>query len=391
MKIALLLTIPASFLIGAVIENSVESGYRTSKIISPVTASIPSYTTFGTILGTMDLKMKEPVENDTRETITLLLLGLDSRKNQKSTRCDSINLIQYGRKSKSVRITNIPRGTPVALPGMSEEGAIIANACSVAGIDYTVGQIEKIAKVKTDYIATVGFSQTMGILRNLNLPPSETLQSLRNRAYGLGDNQRGFNQAQFLKDAVTNHIQEIGRLPKTVRYILYRMIDTDMDFETADRFLMELAQSGVDRDPSKINVVSLSPYANVLKEIHVEDLVKTKPVNTSDPEYQDYQLNLTDYLNSLIERNNQFLKAKNFSAVQNQVARIIDQQLWLQIDDTPTRNKLQLDLLKLYVASFKNPSEKTSMILDYSSQMEEEGNTDLKQEADKFLQEILSN
>ncbi|PIR99002.1 hypothetical protein COT87_01740, partial [Candidatus Collierbacteria bacterium CG10_big_fil_rev_8_21_14_0_10_44_9] len=72
-----------------------------------------------------------------------------------------------------------------------------------------VKQIERILGKQADYLAIVGFSQTLGILRNLQLPAVDTLRWLRHRqSYAVGEPQRAHNHSTFIKQMTIKYLSD---------------------------------------------------------------------------------------------------------------------------------------------------------------------------------------
>jgi len=182
---------------------------------------------------------------ETPEKVTVLVVGVDSRKGAKEVHCDAIHSITIDTAKDTVEFVNVPRGTysyiprqehwtpqtelldavdvdlkrveeerqaeeaawftnqevseseaPTLLPQEStlvpeEEPDVvslawakeqyISNVCEYLGVDEFVSRVEKITGQPVDYRVLVGFSQAQGVLRALSYDPTTTLQYLRHR------------------------------------------------------------------------------------------------------------------------------------------------------------------------------------------------------------------
>lgn len=242
----------------------------------------------------------------------ILLLGLDSRKEDKSARCDAIHMISVKPVGQKIIITTLPRGTLVG-------GTYIANTCSV-------GEIEKITGIKADHVVKVGFSQVLGALRLAGLSTTPTLQFLRDRSYPIGDYQRSYNQAVFLKDMFLNNFERLANLPEVVQYLGFKLVDTDMTFDQAKQLLQMVKRVG-----AKDIDIEIRPKDAVLRqEIH---FAENDNQWQDEQEYQAYQKGLVNYLETAIAK--------------KQVADALAKKLWLQIEDASTRNRLHYEVLKI--------------------------------------------
>lgn len=293
--------------------------------------------------------------------VNILLLGLDSRKEDQSARCDAIHLFQFLPDEQKIIINSVPRGT------MTTNGNIIANNCSLFGFPTAIKEIEKITGVHPDYVVKVGFSEAMGAMRLVNLPASPTLQFLRDRHdYLIGDNQRSYNQAVFLKDAILRYSEWGAKLPGPVQYLAYRTVDTDMPYEEAQELFREFLSSKIYENPDNIQIV-IKPKDNFKREeIHVEDKVATGSSWLADPEFKAYQNDVIGYINAII-------KVTNRRAID----LAINKKLWLQVEDPTLRNQLHLNLLRF--------ASDQSLIQDFILEMDQAGETDLKNQAEALL------
>ena len=323
-------------------------------------------------------------------TVTILLIGIDSRRGNQTPRCDSIHLITFNRKEKSLHLINIPRGTPTRIPGFDESFSIISNACSVLGIDSVKTRIEKMTNLKIDYTIKMGFSQAIGFARLFSLPSIDTLTSLRSRAYPAGDNQRSYNQALFIRDLIGKYLSSYPSFPKPFKYIAFNMLEADVDFETADNLLTEAASSPFATDSSLIPITNYSPKGTKLKDIHLLEKMgnASKSANGYDKEFVEYQQNLTAYLQNKIDTSQNFIKASRKDQAFKNIQPSYSQQLWLQIEDEIRRDALHFDIVKNFALSNFSSSESAKIILDFISEMDQKGNEDLKEKAEEVLKSL---
>lgn len=347
------------------------------------------------ILGSQTVQAQNPtIQNATltpsiiQTPISILLLGLDGRKGQLGPRCDAIHILTLDPILQKLRITSIPRGTSLRYSGLDQD-TIIANACHIYGVDFATSRIEKIAGVKIDYTVKVGFSQTMGVLRTLGLPTIPTLQFLRNRHLPLGDNQRSRNQAQFLKDQTIAHLDFFSRLPNPIKYIVYKMLDTDLDFELANALLLSLQAFNIQRDPTRIELVMKPVYLSRLKEQHAGADVLGDTTWENETEFQTYQSDLSTYIENLIIRA-QFRMQTDLTSAHELVKTPFNQKIWLQIQEAYNRTQYEYDLLRIYVLTAPDREKETGKILDFMTEMEAMGNTPLKEKGGQLLSSVIS-
>ena len=320
----------------------------------------------------------EEMIEEQQDVIHVLLLGLDARKGWDSPHCDAIHMFTLHTRDWTIDITSVPRGTYAPLPpGHQYEPTdyYISNACGFGGLEYGIDQIEKIIGVKADYYVTVGFSQVYGILRTFELPTTQSLQWLRHRqSYAIGDPQRSHNQAIFMKDLV---LQQGYRLEQptatTLMFILYNMLDTNMDFGTARALLKGYLASDIVHRPEDIRL-SMKPFFPV-EDYHFDFenpdpqiealLARIRPYlskeDLSDRELEDYQKEILAFLEEELES-------------KEGIEGIMNKELWLQIEDNELRKQYHFRYLEAYVVELIAQDERgrardeiSDVILEYTA------------------------
>lgn len=351
---------------------------KTTTMLSPIPADYINKTETKVLGSTVYAAPVKPVN--------ILLLGLDGRRGDKNPRCDAIHLISIDPSAAKIRINSIPRGTKVNMPSIASESAYLGNSCHVMGIDFAKGKVEKITNSHADYLVKVGFSQTLGIFRTLSLPTTSTLQFLRNRHYGIGDNQRSRNQALFIKSMLLSHLEEYYKLPKPIKYLVYKMADTNIDFETADNLILQIIDRGLLKNPDNIELKTyLSPRLMVRDIYYTEENGIEVAEKQDDEEFQEYQQGLEVYLNNLIEKGDNFLSVGRQNTVYQLIKTPFSQKLWLQIEDDAKRNQYYYDFLRLYVLSSPDKSTTNSLVLDFITEMEANNQPEFKEKGEKLL------
>lgn len=306
-----------------------------------------------------------------KDTINILTLGLDSRKEGEYAHCDAIHMVSLNVKTWSVTIISVPRGTTSPLPPISGHTYLptdyyLANACYYGGLDYGVKYIEQVAGVKADYVATVGFSEAIGIFRALNLPTTDTLEFLRHRrSYQIGDPQRSANQGTFMKDVLLK-LTSGDKIPTPFLYLMYKFVHTDMDFATVKALYDAYYASGLGHKPDAVALVIKPEYA--VKEMHFDehnadqqvgaliDFLKGK-VSTDDLSMRtidDVQAELIAYLRAGLSND-------------EVIERAYSMQMWQQIEDEDVREELEFRYLDKYVLLIeeRQPQAAEQAITDY--------------------------
>lgn len=303
------------------------------------------------------------------DTVNILVLGIDSRKEGQEQHCDAIHMVSVNTKDWTVLVTSVPRGTYAYIPpgNYAENEYYLANACGFAGLDYGISQIEHIVGVKADYIVTAGFSQVLGILRTLQLPTTESLQWLRSRqTYAIGDPQRSQNQAVFLKDVAVKFLDGDG-IPDVVFHLLYTFVDTDMDYATAKTLYDGLLVHHIHDRPNDI-ALTMKPHYDV-QDIHfdpanasvqIEKLLATlqgrlSPFDLSNRTIDEVQADLVAYLSDVI------------AGKQGTIDDVMSRKLWLQVENAGQREDFHYQFIAA-AAEKLNVTDHTAavqMVADY--------------------------
>ncbi|KKQ78762.1 MAG: Cell envelope-related transcriptional attenuator [Parcubacteria group bacterium GW2011_GWC2_38_7] len=309
--------------------------------------------------------------------VSILFLGLDKRAGQVDGHCDAIQFITIDKAKQTINITAVPRGTYSPLPpgkAVLATDYYVSNACSLGGLEYGIDQIEKILGQKADYIVTVGFSEVLGILRNLKLPTTETLQWLRLRqSFAIGEPQRARDHSTFLKYLLTKYVSaDNSAVDKILQYIIYKTVQTDLTFAETQTIIKELSTMDLANHPTRIQLSMRPAY-------EVQDIAYI-------PE------NLDDYLNRMLGPVKQYLSPDDYSEItieQKQanlmkainekkndpefIAWVYENKLWLQIENNEDRLRVQFDFLKKYLELNSVKDKKEEIILDYILEMENRG------------------
>lgn len=315
-------------------------------------------------------ELSEDVDFGSDSEINILLLGLDQRKDWENPHCDAIHLFTLDLEDWTIQITSVPRGTYAYIPQrLAATEYYMANTCSYEGLDYGISQIEKLLGVKTDYYATVNFSQTLGILRLFQLPTTESLQYLRHRqSYAIGDPQRSSNQAVFMGDMIYSQGHRLKNdfsLP--LLYALYNFIDTDLDFASMKAILDGYLENGLLEREDAISY-RMVPYHSEVVDMHFDTENPDEQINAlldrirpylskedlSDKSLEEIQAELVTYLREGIDD-------------EDTVKDVVNRQLWLQVEDEEIREEMHYDYVEERVYMLIDSGQRDEAIAMVSS------------------------
>ncbi len=308
-----------------------------------------------------------PFGSDTQ--INILALGIDSRKEGQEQHCDAIHMLTLDVSDWSIKITSVPRGTYSPLPpgrDYADSDYYVSNACAFGGLEYGVNQIERIVGVQADYVATVGFSQALGIFRVLELPTTDTLQWLRHRqSYAIGDPQRSHNQAVFMKDMALRLLNQDG-ISAVLMHILYSLVDTDLDFKTLQALYSAYRASDIASRPDDISLI-MKPYF-ATQDYHFDPANASAQIDTLIASLQgrlpDQDLS-NQSLDELQVELAAYLRASLASSAS--VKHVYIEQLWRQLEDEDVREELHFRVMEKYLRELQaiDHDQAVEVVSDY--------------------------
>jgi anionic cell wall polymer biosynthesis LytR-Cps2A-Psr (LCP) family protein len=311
--------------------------------------------------------------------VRILFIGLDSRAGQASGHCDAIQLIEINSEKETVEITAVPRGTYSPLPfgtGTTSTDYYVSNSCALGGLEYGITNIERILGKKAEYLVIVGFSETFGILRRLDLPTTETVQWLRNRqGYAIGEPQRARNHSTFIKQLLVKYLpSDPSTFDKTFHYIVYKMVKTDLSFAQSELIVSALAEMHLADHPERITL-SMKP-AHLVQDIPYDP-------DTIDEHLKETVGRISGWLSK------QDYAGKTEAEIQAQLlATIVDQmdddrfivwafenEVWFQVEDDETRATLRWDIMNRYIERV-DQEEQQQILADFILEMEHLGQSE---------------
>lgn len=338
----------------------------------------------------LDANPEVPFGSD--DEINILTLGIDSRKEGVGHHCDAIHMVTINLADYTVKITSVPRGTYSYIPpgNYAETEYYIANACAFAGLDYGIEQIEKIVGVQADYVATIGFSEALGMFRTLELPTTETLQWLRHRqTYQIGDPQRSQNQAVFMKD-IALRITSDGGLSTPLLYLLYSFVDTDMDFATVKALYSLFVASDIASHPERISF-DMKPYHETM-ELHYDPENASEQVGALVDRLKG-RLSDEDLSLRTVEEIQADLEAylRDSLTDEEAVAHVMDEQLFRQVEDDAFREEMHFRYLDRYVRTLQETDldAATALVSDYILEKQYYGLTDWVEKGKNLLSTLV--
>jgi len=180
-----------------------------------------------------------------------------------------------------------------------------------------------------------------------------------------------------------------GDFGSSMVYVLFTMVNTDMDFATGKAILDGMLESGIDQRPDDIRLY-MRPYYETV-DYHFDP--ETSPEELEKRlEYLDYFLSDADLSNKSLEEIQAELATYLESRIvgDESLSDVFDKGLWLQIEDDDLREDLHYRLVEQYAYQLVETDEDGAMDLltDYIIEKETIGPADYAKRA-KGLQNYL--
>ncbi|MGF9906798.1 LCP family protein [Brevibacillus porteri] len=137
---------------------------RTQKTIEIPVATEPASVRQSPTVNTQEATTQSAaeVENVPKEPITLLLLGVDERENDKG-RSDVILVLSVNPKTKSALLISIPRDTRTAMAHKGTQDKI-NHAYAFGGVQQAVDTVEQFLQFPIDYVVTANMEGFAGVI-----------------------------------------------------------------------------------------------------------------------------------------------------------------------------------------------------------------------------------
>lgn len=307
--------------------------------------------------------------------INIALIGVDGRFGSSGGHADANHVLSIMPEIGKVEIISIPRDTYVYCgyedsTGLNKLTVFYMARGKKAYLD-TIAKITRLGSVP--YYIEFGFSQAMGILRWLGFNSSQTLQVLRTRkSFAVGDYQRVYNQAQFIRQAM---VRNFGLLNGPLRPVVLRgvlaLVRTNLNYEKLSEIAESLNQTSFAesadnisikvRPSLKVNfkVFDFSNQENVSSlrnQLNLDHIAEKDTTAFSPKDFQGY---LSKKIEGII-----FSAAKdtlkNPTIAINKVKNIYSQKVWLQIADTQKSLNYSRQISAILITSYNKKKDSIS-------------------------------
>ena len=192
-------------------------------------------------------------------SVTIAITGIDSRLGVEQAHADANHVLRIWLDQGRIEIISVPRGTYADAGFSSSSLNIIANYRARKGRAAYLRKLAEMTGVgKIDYYIEVGFSQAMGIFELLGFKGSAatTLHVLRTRkAFGIGDHQRCYNQAQFIRQMILKHFpRSEGVLDALALRGALALAQTNLHYDVVQGIIAALRAKGFPRSERDVRI-----------------------------------------------------------------------------------------------------------------------------------------
>lgn len=280
--------------------------------------------------------------------INIALIGLDGRMGSPGGHADANHVISIIPDAGKIQIISIPRDTYV---DCGYDDTTNLNKLTVyymsAGRKAYLDKVAEIAGLNSiDYYVEFGFSQAMGILRLLGYNSIETLQVLRSRkSFAIGDYQRVYNQAQFVRQMILKHFELInGSLKPVFINGILALVRTNLNYNILSYLFDKIEEKEIYKNPENI-IIKIKPglptnykvfdfsnpevIASLKQQLNLEYIAKQDTTGFKPKDFQAYLQNRLDKI--IFDSAKDTLKNPKLAI--NKLKPYYEQKIWLQITD----------------------------------------------------------
>jgi len=289
-----------------------------------------------------------------RESIEVLIIGLDSRLGRERGRADAIHLVSIEPDLPRVTITSIPRGTPSKLGYTSPGANIISHVRAVRGRDALIKRVASLCgKERIQYFIEVGFSQSMGILELLGFEnPMSELQALRKRkGFQLGDHERSYNQGEFLRRSLLAFLPKLeGATGELLLRTGLHFVETNLTPELCLGLVYTLNDAGLAGHPERVRHVLFGPFEKRFARRPPVDLNTHAVVGLTEGKIKSGDGRAESRIRAALAKACRHVQSP--WQVKRDLWQIFRQRGWLQISGRKTRNELRDSIASLLHGAF---------------------------------------
>ena len=220
--------------------------------------------------------------NPSKDNISVLLLGDDSRPGETRARTDAMIVATFNKQARSIILTSIPRDTRVELVGRGSLDKI-NHAHAFGGLDMAVATVENLLDIPIDYYALVKFEGLISVVDALGGIEIEVpfdfdfVEKSTNSDFQFEEGLQHVNGAEALAfSRMRKHPQANGDIGRGQRQqeVIQGIIKKGASFTSITNFdsIMGAIGDSLLTDLSFPNIMALHSYATSLNNIETLQL-----------------------------------------------------------------------------------------------------------------------
>jgi anionic cell wall polymer biosynthesis LytR-Cps2A-Psr (LCP) family protein len=306
--------------------------------------------------------------------INIAIIGTDGRFGVKGGHADANHILSIAYELGKAEIISIPRDTYVDCGYPDSTGLNKLTVYYLArGKEAYLKQVEEITNLQSiPYYIEFGFSQAMGILKFLGFNSSETLQLLRSRkSFAIGDYQRVYNQAQFIKQMIFKNYDLLNSpLKPIILKGILSLVNTNLTYDKISSILDQLNKTKFKessdnitikiRPSLKVNfkVFDFSDPNNIDKlraRLNLDAIAKEDTTAFQPKDFQGYISHKLDVIISSAEQDT----LKNPTRVISKLSNIYEQKTWLQISNDQKSLEYSKKIANLLINAYSRKNNRT--------------------------------
>ncbi len=305
----------------------------------------------------------------TGRRINIAVVGLDSRLGALSNHADANHIVSILIDNGKIEIISVPRDTPADAGLHDSTGQNkLTVVRAIRGREFYLQELARIAQIdKIHYYIEVGFSQVIGLLDFFGFKDSKsTLQVLRSRK-GLGgdDYQRCYNQAQFIRQMILKHYDEInnGFFADVLIRGALALLTTNLNNDVVKFIIGKLNASGFPKTPNDITIKIRPPLPIKFKiyDLSNEEVInnlktKIEHFNRQNNEIDTVKVNVFTRLDKVTKSASQDTLKRPKRAIQI-LKPYYEQRAWLQIENQELREEIRTRFEKILVSAYNRTKQ----------------------------------
>ena len=221
-------------------------------------------------------ELREEAVNPSKDPVSILIVGLDSRDGNLVGRTDAMVLATFNPVVNSIKMISIPRDSYVEIVGRNTHDKI-NHAHAFGGIDMTVATVENLLNIPVDYFVSLNFDAFMDIIDELGgveVNSERAFTETDNATYGtirIEEGEQILNGEEALAYVRMRKQDPRGDLGRGERQkeVMESVIKQSASFSSITRFgpIMDSLETNLNTNINFTSILGMHSYASELDNI----------------------------------------------------------------------------------------------------------------------------